>query len=284
MLPPVTSPNTSKICKSVGSLLRELASVLLAVSLLAISGCVIVPTRLPTQTRDTSGQSRKIDLTFLKPGVTTREEVGKTLASIDAQVDRADLFWGRWESSTWGYGGFVALPGAGGAGGARVWGSQNLLVSFDQKGLVKSWVVVDDKKLDQQLDALDASSSVPLDFSFPVHAKVHVPFYHDNKPVPAIADLVLSAESLECDNVQGSLPEITADLCKLKTTRTNVVKMTSVPRVTDFGCVWLTIHFATPTPVGHYYYSKKPRLEKSLMLGVDPPTFLLLRSYMRHTT
>ncbi|HUD66145.1 MAG TPA: hypothetical protein VMQ17_16260 [Candidatus Sulfotelmatobacter sp.] len=52
-------------------------------------------------------------------------------------------------------------------------GIHSLLVAFDQKRVAKSWAVVDDKKLDQQVDLLD---SVPLDLSSPVRAKAHVPF------------------------------------------------------------------------------------------------------------
>jgi len=74
------------------------------------SGCVIVPVRLSTQTRDTAEEPKKLDFTFLKSGSTTKEEVTKNLAAIDTRVNENGFFWGRWESSNWGYGGFVALP------------------------------------------------------------------------------------------------------------------------------------------------------------------------------
>lgn|SRR5258708_131576 len=128
-----------------------LALALSCITLLCASGCVIVPVRLSTQTRDTAGEPKKLDFTFLKSGSTTKEEVTKNLAAIDTRVNENDFFWGRWESSNWGYEGFVALPPSG-AGGKREWTTNNLLVAFDQKGVVKSWAVVDDKKLDQQID------------------------------------------------------------------------------------------------------------------------------------
>ena len=39
-------------------------------------------------------------------------------------------------------------------------------------------------------------------------------------------------------------------------------------------------HFAKPAPVG-YYHPGKPRFQKSLLLGLDPPTFLLIRRYVK---
>jgi len=89
---------------------HALAFALSWIALLSVSGCVIVPVRLPTQTKDIGGEPKKLDFTFLKSGSTTREEVAKNLAAIDTGVNQNDFFWGRWQSSTWGYGGFVVLP------------------------------------------------------------------------------------------------------------------------------------------------------------------------------
>jgi hypothetical protein len=262
---------------------HTVALALSCMALLVVSGCVIVPVRLSKQTRDVAGKPQELDFTFLKAGSTTREEVTKNLAAIDAGVHQNDFFWGRWQSSTWGYGGFVALPPNGGAGGTRVWGTQNLLVAFDQKGVVKSWAAVDDKKLDQQIDLLDC---VPLDLSSPVPATAHVPFIRrvdDNKPASATANLVLTSESFQCDNVQTSRPDITpyAKCDKANIPRANILKITPIADFGD-GYLWFKMHFAKPAPVG-YYDSGKPRFQKSLLLGFDPPTFLLIHRYLKQT-
>ena len=102
---------------------HALAFALSWIALLSVSGCVTAPVRVPTQTKDDNGEPKKLDFTFLKSGSTTRGEVTKNLAANDTGVNQNDFFWGRWESSTWGYGGFVALPPHSGAGGTRVWGS-----------------------------------------------------------------------------------------------------------------------------------------------------------------
>jgi hypothetical protein len=66
------------------STLRRLAHVLATVSLLAISACVVVPVRVPTQERDVSGKPLNLDLTFLKAGATTRDELTKKLAAVNS--------------------------------------------------------------------------------------------------------------------------------------------------------------------------------------------------------
>lgn len=243
---------------------RAVACILSGVTLLAMFGCVIVPVRLPTQTRDISGGSQRLDFTFLKAGSTSRGEVTKNLGAIDTHADQADFFWGRWESSVWGYGGIVALPPiAGGGGGKRVWGSHNVLIRFDQNGIVTNWVVVDDKKLFPQLDLLDSATvSLPLDLSSPARRNVLLPGgVNDNQKSNPSAELVLSAELLECN--------------QLKILRAKIAKMAPAPEDTpgaDARYVWLTIHFLP-----------KHRFQDSFILGVDPPTLLLLRRYIKQT-
>jgi hypothetical protein len=249
-----------------------------AAFVLSSSGCVIAPVPLSTKAKDISGNPVRLDLAFLKAGSTTRGEVTKNLGPIDTQVNQANFFWGRWQSSSWGYGGVVAVPDKGGAGGARVWGVHNLLVEFDQQGVVKSWSVVDDKKLLPQLGLL-AATSPSLDLSSPLHAKVHVPAIHevdDHNPAYAVAELVLSADSFECRDAKPSRPNIFPSSCEnLQTPRTNIARIE--PAISDDGDgnPWLTIVFfkALASRPGR-------RPDKKLRIGVDPPTLLLLRRYV----
>jgi len=144
---------------------------------------------------------------------------------------------------------------------------------------------VDDKKLDQEVDLFD---SLPLDLSSPVHAKAHVPFSRrvdDIKPATATADLVLTAESFQCDNVQVSRPEITASAkCdKANIPRAKILKITPIPDFYGDGYLWFKMHFAKPAPVAYYSGSTKAHFQKFLLLGFDPPTFLLIRRYLKQT-
>jgi hypothetical protein len=103
--------------------------------LLSCGGCALVPVPVSSKTKDVSCQFLQLDLTFLKAGLTTREEVTKNLGVIDTQVNRPNFFWDRWESSTWGVVGVIRVP----VGGERVWGARNLLTEFNSQGTVKSW-------------------------------------------------------------------------------------------------------------------------------------------------
>jgi len=78
--------------------LQAVACPLAAAFILISSACVIVPVRLPTQTKDISGKVQKLDFTFLKAGSTTRDEVNKNLAPINTQANEPEFFWGRWDS------------------------------------------------------------------------------------------------------------------------------------------------------------------------------------------
>ncbi len=91
-----------------------------------------------------------LDLSFVQPGITTRDEVLAKLSTIDSGYSDPLLFWGRWASSNWGYGWMVVAPspnggGAAGAGdGKRVWHVHNVLITFDENGMVKNKDVLND--------------------------------------------------------------------------------------------------------------------------------------------
>jgi hypothetical protein len=242
--------------------LRGLVCALAAVSLVVLSGCVIVPVRLPTQTKDISGKVQKLDFTFLEAGSTTRDAVTKNLAPIDTHANEAEFFWGRWESSKWAVGGFAGLGYGAVAGGGRVWGARNIFVNFDQKGIVSSWTVVDDKKLFHQLDLqeLVASSSVAVP---PLTREIELP---SSSQIQAIhtANLTFSEESVGCGDIQIS--------------RGNIRKIAITAEEAQHPSadhVWITRHLLKRT-------STKKGV-KSLTMGVDPPTLLLLRHYIEQT-
>src|SRR5579871_1755782 len=137
--------------------LWRFTQILLIFFMLVTLACV-APVRVPKQDRGIDRQSVGLDLTFLKPGSTTRDEITKKLAAIDTGVTQNNLFWGRWESSKW------RLVGPG--GNERDWHLQNLLVQFDRGGIVKRWVVTDDKGIGRQLELLaPVADDSPLDLA-----------------------------------------------------------------------------------------------------------------------
>ena len=247
-----------------------IAIVLCSALVLACSGCFSGAMRLPTRTRDVSGQPQKLDFSFLKAGSTTKEEVTKNLGAIEMHMEQTDIFWGRWERSTWGHGIVVGAPPlAGGAEGKRVWGSHNLLIRFDEQGVVKNWIEVGDKDLYERLDFLALGRPL-LDLSSPARAKVYMSL--------AAAEVILSADSFEYT------AEATDECGKIKTPRANIAKVASGPSRDHSIGILVTIYFAEPVCTSRKAPgSDKTVSHKSLELRVEPSTLLLLRRYFKQT-
>lgn len=150
--------------------------------LLHLLGCAGA-TRMPMRSRGPAGasiESNQLDLTFLHPGTTTRNEVTDRLAAINTGYANPRLFWGRWSESKWGYWWFVTDFGIAGhspeaaGNAARKWHVKNLLVTFDDKGVMQDRKLFDDDRALwpalhaelAQAPALDLSNPVsfPLDY------------------------------------------------------------------------------------------------------------------------
>jgi len=240
------------------------ARALLVASMFWLCGCVVVPVPMSTRTRDVSRKPQTLDFSFLKPGLTTREEVAKNLAAIDTHVQPAGFFWGRWERSKWAFGAAV-IPDYASANalGGRIWGGQNVLVAFDQENIVSRWSIVADAKLHRQLDLLDNLPKSTPDLASTIHEVVLLPVSNDVNAIHT-GNLTLSAELLQCSDVEAQ--------------RTNLKKIT--PAISggpdpDAAYIWITIHLRKRT-------SGKQRV-KGLTLGVDPQTLLLLRRYVKRS-
>ena len=281
-------PESLKV-RSLGHDLTRAVSWLLGCGLVVFSlfgafGCVAVPVRMPTQTIDRSGKPLELDLTFLKPGSTTRDEVIKRLSAIDTGVSQSNFYWGRWDSSRWRTTAVGFVPPE----GERVWRAHNLLIQFDQNGIVKTWLVAGDKELAQQLDAFDTvTTDSPLDLSSPLHATVKTPYSPDPNR-PEVVDIVLSADSFECNHY---FPARTGPhLSTLKTPRNNIRGIASTPGAFYYGPfsgevpftepnhLVATLYFSTPAVV--HYGQKGHFAIKKLLVAMDPPTFLLFRRYI----
>lgn len=126
---------------------RFVSTTLICATLFAFSACVGA-TRMITRERGPSGEQlpkHALDLSFVNPGVTTRDEVVSKLSMVNTGYDDPHLFWGRWATSKWGYFAGVAGPYGGGAADAnRIWHVYNLLITFDDRGVAQSKQLLDD--------------------------------------------------------------------------------------------------------------------------------------------
>jgi len=141
-------------------------------------GCVGA-TRLPVRAKGPSGslQKNEIDLNSVRIGKTRREEVINQLGAINTGYSNSRLFWGRWTESKWGYWWVVGYSCNNCIAGDahRKWRGQNLLVAFDEKGLVVSkqkvgdnegfWQALHSHILESQPTALDFSQPIRISLS-----------------------------------------------------------------------------------------------------------------------
>jgi hypothetical protein len=171
----------------------------IALVLCATLGGCIGATPLPKRTRTPEGtEVKNVDVAFIHPGQTTRAEVKEKLKLIDTGYSGDRFFLGRWSSSTWG--GWVVVVGAdpgGLGGGGRVWKSGNLLVEFDEAGVVKRSEPFDDAKAIRVLGPV--AENTPLQLTAPLELPVKYWKVPNAQPVPA--KIVLSAGSLDFEEL-----------------------------------------------------------------------------------
>jgi hypothetical protein len=143
-----------------------------------------------------------MDLTFLDQSRIQREEVQRRLAAIDTACANPHLFWGRWSDSKWGYWWFVAAQ-TGAAGDAkRVWHIHNVLVTFDEEGVVQKKMLIDDEKALWRELHVQLTNAPPLDFSQPLALNVAQSMW--------LTSLTLTADSVQMTrrNRKGAVADI----------------------------------------------------------------------------
>jgi len=172
---------------------------LLAVSALALSAAILSgcagATRLPMRAKGPAGealQTKQLDLTFLDAPGTQRQEVLERLSSVDTAYSNPRLFWGRWSESKWGH----WAVGISGGEVARDWHVHNLLISFDQNGVMQTKELTDDERvLERELRA-QLATAPPLDLSQPVPITLtptHLGNYEEN-PIIGLIDMTLTKD------------------------------------------------------------------------------------------
>jgi len=251
--------------------IRLAAGVWTALVCACCSGCITVPVRVPTKTISVSGETgKKLDLGFIKAGATTREEIVQKLGWVDTGVKDDNLFVGRWAESSWG----VAWAAGGGysaAGGwNRAWTTHNLILDFDEKGLVQQMSIVPDKEVIKTLsERISKDPLHSLDLSVPIKAPVE--YIRAGKHF--LGTLILSKDDFRFleDREMGS--KVAYDF---KTPPENVSHLSLGSWVASNSShpenVVVTIHFRRRTAVG-----------SKLVSRVDVPTTMILLKYIQQT-
>jgi len=226
-------------------------------------GCLAAPMRVPTHTQGPSGKHTNTDLSFLRVGSTTREDVVQHLGWADSQLKNDRLFLARWRDSKWVVAWAVGGGYSGTGGAPRLWHTHNLVVEFDDKDVVSAYHGFGDDALAKELLAsLERTKTSGLDLSSPVVVFIKHRRGQHYEP----ATLSLSKDSVEL--MKPDMPSSDFKIAPQKITGfafVNGLKDESPdPQSTNY-----TFHFRQKTKVG-----------KSLTIRVDIPTLAILVQYL----
>jgi len=249
--------------------LQAAIALLLCATLLGCIGATPLPKRMRTPT---GTEIKDIDLSFIHLGQTTRAEVKEKLKLIDTGYQGDQFFLGRWSSSNWG--GWIILVGMcceAVGGGGRVWKSGNLLVEFDEAGVVKRSEPFSDSKVLQHLAPVAAGTPLPM--ASPL--EMAVKYWKGSNAQLFDAKLVLSASTFDFEELGDQKKR---DKFSLPAQELSKVESPAALRIPDPTYTIQRLHFARDLrKVGG------PR-GKYLNLQLTLPQVVTLMSYASQVT
>lgn len=240
-------------------LIAVLSSLLL--SCLLLTSC-FVPYRTDRSNIGVAGiGAQPVDLNFLEPGLTSRDEVLSKLAFMNAGVKSERIFWGRWSESKWAYVWFAAggYNAAGGSG--RMWHRSNIILQFNENGVLQQSSIVPDKQIETML-ARSLQHHSPLDLTTPASIDVeHVTFNGDH-PVT----LGLGRDTIEFADSKHQH--------QFKTSRDKVAGLTHAigGKNDEPQFLYETLRFTERTKAG-----------RKVVLKMSPASFFTLLQYLETT-
>jgi hypothetical protein len=173
----------------------------IALILLCVLTTACLP--LPIKTvRGVSGKAKSQDYSFIKEGQTTREEVIDKLGWMDSGIQEKRLFWGRWNYSERVT--IFVFPGA--VGPYRSYTTCNLLIEFDERGIVSRSQRISEHDLTHELLAWHKQSS-GSQAGRPMINSINVArIFDDYRNTFIDATLRMGADSIEIvDTGQGAM-------------------------------------------------------------------------------
>jgi hypothetical protein len=213
---------------------------------------------------------KKLDLDFIQVGTTTREEVGQKLGWIDTGLRDDRLFVGRWADSSWGVAWAAGGPYAAAGGWNRVWKTHNLVLDFDEKGVVQQMSFVPDKDI---LRTLSARVSQEPNHSLDLSTPIEVPVEYIRQGKRFLGTLILGRDTLQFLEEPG-----VKESYDFRTSPENMSHLSMGHRVVSDsldphpGNVVVTIHFKQSTSVG-----------SKMNVRVDLPTTMTIVKYIAQT-
>jgi len=238
------------------------ALLLVAASLAFLNGCLIVPVPAPTRTSAPPELKNKIDIKFIQPGTTGRKDVEEKLGWSDVGINTRKVFWGRWSTSSsaliWGFGGY-----GGGTGGAdRNWSIKNIVVDFDENGVVQSWKFVAESDIVQVMRRLAEPAAGRFD------PPLEIEVGHVRRAVEHPAMVVLSRSSFKFID-SGEKPEKARNF----QIAPQEIKSISIPKIAKADARFpSTIRFTL-------HLTRKTRAGQDITLAGDAKTLMKVIEY-----
>jgi hypothetical protein len=227
-------------------------------------GCVAAPpVPAPTRINGMSGTG-STDLSFIRVGITGRGEVTEKLGWTDTGVNEEGLFLGRWSSSSRGTAYVVGMGSVGSSGVNRSWKTHDVLIEFNENGVVKQYGEFSDAELVKQLSAWIAKGHVhTLDLSKPIEIWVTV---HHGYGKNYEGKLVLGKESLRLTEPGNTTQDFTISPGKIRMLGSS---RQAADTAADPRGISQTIEFVEKTKVGN-----------KLTLLMDVPAIVILVKYL----
>jgi hypothetical protein len=269
-MPGATQPVTQ------ASLKIRLARKLLLLFVSAVCAGCLMPIRAPTKIQTTEGKGLKktVDLSFIQPGKSTREEVESRLGWIATGVKDDRFTLGRWAESKWGVVWAVGGYYAGAGGWNRYWKIHNLVIDFDEREVVEQFSQIPSEKLLQVLmERVRRDPSHPLDLSVPIEIPVEYVTFGQTTP----GKLVLGPDDFAFVWDKNPIPKKKnqkSEPFKYQTAPDNISNLLSVNRgevEADHPQFWaVRIEFKRPVARG---------VGKRMDVKIDLPSTLTLIRY-----
>ena|SRR5437016_14058521 len=126
------------------------------------------------------------------------------------------MFWGRWSESKWGHWVILAAPGGAAGDAGRNWHMHNLLLSFDENGVMQSKDFIDgEKNLERELHTRLAKAP-PLDLSQPVPFRLTPRVDATGKPLYGQIEMTLTKDGML---VHGTTKPLLVEISPLNVAR-----------------------------------------------------------------
>lgn len=254
------------------------AAVVLLICLL--TGCIVAPVPMTRKTLTLVGPPQRMGLhvDFVQVGQTPRSEVCEKLASI-AAVDDDRFFLGRWAASRSGWvwaiggGGYGGAGVAGAAGGWRTWKIHNLIVEFDDRGVVSHMEDVSDQQLVRKLVG-GASPKPHISFTDAAPLEIEIQYlrWRDGGSGYEFAQLVLS-------------PDVFALTTHGKRTRDVRLRPADVIELSRAGILNRGVGDPDPNFVEEsLHFSRRTFAGKSINFKIKPSELLALVDYLQQNS